>query len=165
MDVGREKDHLGFDISRSMIINRQNIGHIGRISNDWIQSLGLDLENAYGFELDLEPIKQMFGRKKTFSTVNPYPKITRDLNLVMPQDQEVGSIVEIFHKIGKKLITEANPVNIFLDDETLGEAMKSVTFSIKFQNPSKTLEDKDVNPIIDEIIRVAEKDFNAKLRS
>ena len=165
MDVGREKDHLGFDISRSMIINRQNIGHIGRISNDWIQSLGLDLENAYGFELDLEPIKQMFGRKKTFSTVNPYPKITRDLNLVMPQDQEVGSIVEIFHKIGKKLITEANPVNIFLDDETLGEAMKSVTFSIIFQDPAKTLEDKDVNPIINEIIRVAENDFNAKLRS
>jgi len=115
--------------------------------------------------LNLEPIKKMFGRKKTFSTVNPYPKITRDLNLVMPQDQEVGSIVEIFHKIGKKLITEANPVNIFLDDETLGEAMKSVTFSIIFQDPAKTLEDKDVNPIINEIIRVAENDFNAKLRS
>jgi phenylalanyl-tRNA synthetase beta subunit len=28
----------------------------------------------------------------------------------------------------------------------------------------KTLEDKDVTPIIDEIIRIADKDFNAKLR-
>jgi phenylalanyl-tRNA synthetase beta subunit len=42
--------------------------------------------------------------------------------------------------------------------------LKSLTFSIVFQHPSKTLEDKDVNPIIDEIIRVAEKDFLAKLR-
>ena len=41
---------------------------------------------------------------------------------------------------------------------------KSVTFSLTFQDPSKTLEDKDVNLIIDEIIRVAEKTFDAKLR-
>ena len=38
------------------------------------------------------------------------------------------------------------------------------SFSIIFQHSSKTLEDKDVNPIIDEIIHIAEKDFNAKLR-
>ena len=43
--------------------------------------------------------------------------------------------------------------------------MKSVTFSLVFQDTSKTLEDKDVNPIIHEIIRVAKNDFNAKLRT
>ena len=68
-------------------------------------------------------------------------------------------------KKGKKLLLETEPVNIFVDEDSLGKNMKSVTFSLVFQNPSKTLEDKDVNPIIDEIIRVAENDFNAKLRS
>ena len=33
-----------------------------------------------------------------------------------------------------------------------------------FQDSEKTLEDKDVNPIIDEIIDIADKKFNAKLR-
>ena len=33
-----------------------------------------------------------------------------------------------------------------------------------FQDAEKTLEDKDVNPIIDEIIDIAENKFNAKLR-
>ena len=33
-----------------------------------------------------------------------------------------------------------------------------------FQDTEKTLEDNDVNPIIDEIIDIAEKKFNAKLR-
>ena len=42
---------------------------------------------------------------------------------------------------------------------------KSVTFSIVFQHSSKTLEDLDVNPIIDEIVTFAEKKFNAKLRA
>ena len=82
----------------------------------------------------------------------------------MKEEQEVGSIMEIFHKKGKKLLINSKPVNIFTDEDTIGKNMKSVTFSLVFQNPSKTLEDKDVNPIIDEIIGIAEKKFNAKLR-
>jgi phenylalanyl-tRNA synthetase beta subunit len=42
--------------------------------------------------------------------------------------------------------------------------MKSVTFFIEFQSPSKTLEDKDVNPIIDEIIGFVSQQYDAKLR-
>ena len=96
--------------------------------------------------------------------VVPSKKVIRDLNLVIPNEQEVGPIIEIFHKYGKKLITQSEAVDVFEDKETIGDGLKSVTFSLIFQDPSKTLEDKDVNPIIDEIIRVAEKTFNAKLR-
>ena len=83
----------------------------------------------------------------------------------MPVDQEVGDLLELFFKKGKKLVIDAKPVNIFSNEDAIGEGMKSVTFSIAFQGSSKTLEDKDVNPVIDEIIHVAEKDFLAKLRT
>ena len=106
----------------------------------------------------------MFRKKKYFQKIIPYPKTSRDLNLVMPVNQKVGKIVEIFFKKGKKIIVDANPVDIFIDDKLVGEGLKSVTFSILFQSSSKTLEDKDVNSIIDEIIHVADKNFNAKLR-
>ena len=42
---------------------------------------------------------------------------------------------------------------------------KSIVFNLVFQDNSKTLEDKDVNPIIDEIINVVKAKFNAKLRA
>ena len=41
---------------------------------------------------------------------------------------------------------------------------KDVLFSLSFQSPKKTLEDKDVNSIITEIINIVSKKFNAKLR-
>ena len=63
------------------------------------------------------------------------------------------------------MVTSAKPVDIFVDENAIGKGMKIVTFSITFQDSSKTLEDKDVNPVIDEIIHVAEKNFFAKLRS
>ena len=164
MELEVDDEDSGFDLSRSIRLNKQKVGRLGRISKDWIDSMGLDLEKAYGFEIDLEPIKQMLDKRKTFKKIIPYPKIIRDLNLVIPKEQEVGSIMEIFHKYGKKLITQSEAVNVFEDEETVGDGLKSVTFSLIFQDPSKTLEDKDVNPIIDEIIRVAEKTFDAKLR-
>ena len=164
MELDIENEDLGFELSRSITLNKQKVGRMGRISTAWIDSMNLDLEEAYGFEIDLEPIKGMLENKRTFKKIIPYPKIMRDLNLVIPEEQEVGSILEIFHKYGKKLITRSEAVNVFKDKESIGEGVKSVTFSLTFQDPSKTLEDKDVNPIIDEIIRVAEKTFNAKLR-
>jgi phenylalanyl-tRNA synthetase beta chain len=83
----------------------------------------------------------------------------------MPKEQEVGAVIDLFFKKGKKLVVDAKPVNIFIDPESIDAGMKSVTFSITFQHTSKTLEDKDVTPVIKEIIRSAEKEFLAKLRA
>ena len=47
---------------------------------------------------------------------------------------------------------------------TLGLNKKAVSLNLIFQSDSKTLEDKVVNPIIDGIIEVVSKKFNAKLR-
>jgi phenylalanyl-tRNA synthetase beta chain len=107
----------------------------------------------------------MIGGKKQFKPITTFPKIQRDVNLVMNETQIVGPITDMMLKKGRNLIISANPINIFNDEVALGKGMKSVTFSIEFQHHSKTLEDKDVTPVINEIIRVAEKEFLAKLRT
>jgi len=164
MDLDR-KEYPGFDYAQGIMINRQTVGAMGRLSRDWIESMDLDLNTAIGFEINLEPIMNMLNRKKTFKPIIAYPIIPRDLNLVMPMEQEVGDVINLIFKKGKKLIVDAKPVNIFIDPESIGAELKSVTFSITFQHTSKTLEDKDVNPVIEEIIRSAGKEFLAKLRT
>ena len=159
------KEHPGFDYAQVIMINRQTVGAMGRLSRDWIASMNLDLNTAIGFEINLEPIMNMLHRKKAFKPISAYPIIPRDLNLVMPKEQGVGAVIDLIFKKGKKLIIDAKPVNIFIDPKSIGTEMKSVTFSITFQHTSKTLEDKDVTPVIEEIIRGAEKEFLAKLRA
>ena len=154
----------GFDYSRTIMINRKKVGVMGRISREYIDSMSLDLDTIYGFEIDIEPIKGMLNRKILYKPINTYPKIYRDLNFVIPAEKEVGDLIELFFKKGKKLVIDAKPINIFTDQDSIGIGLKSVTFSITFQHSSKTLEDNDVNLIIDEIIRIAETKFLAKLR-
>ena len=81
---------------------------------------------------------------------------------------EIGDLGEfaanfILSKGGKNLIS-VSPVEIFEDEKNIGENKKSITYEMVFQDREKTLEDKDVNPIIDEIIDIVKKNFNAKLR-
>ena len=69
---------------------------------------------------------------------------------------------EIAHK--STYLPMQHKVNIFKDEISIGEHNKSVTFSIIFQHPAKTLEDKDVNFVINEIIKVISNKYSAKLR-
>ncbi|HIN03322.1 MAG TPA: hypothetical protein EYM60_08310, partial [Candidatus Marinimicrobia bacterium] len=161
----KRADQPGFDYAQSILINQQKVGAMGRLSSDWVQKMDLDIVNAYGFEINIEPLMKMMSGKKQFMPIAAFPKIQRDLNLVMNESQEVGPIANMILKKGKNIIIDSNPINIFIDEDALGKGIKSVTFSIAFQHQSKTLEDKDVTPVINDIIRVAEKEFHAKLRS
>ena len=76
----------------------------------------------------------------------------------------VGPIIELINKKGGKNLISVNPIEIFEDKNNIGLNKKSITYEMIFQDAEKTLEDKDVNPIIDEIIDIAENKFNAKLR-
>ena len=159
-------DHYALDLVQSIIVNNNKIGHYGRLSSKFTNELGLEFDkNIYGFEINLQPIKKMMSSKKIFKKINFYPRIERDINLVIKKEQVIGEILEAIHKLGKQLVVNAQPVNIYADKDAIGEDFKSVTFSLIFQHSSKTLEDKDVNPIINEIVNFAEKKFDAKLRA
>ena len=135
------------------------------MSKKFKKDLGLDSAGKiYAFEINLQLIKKMMNSKKVYKKINLYPIIERDLNFVLKKEQEVGDLIEIIRKLGKQLVIEAKPKNIYSNSDDIGGDFKSVTFSIVFQHSSKTLEDSDVNPVIDEIVNFAEKKFYAKLR-
>ena len=139
------------------------VGTFGKLSEKLFKLLKVDKYDIYGFDLDIEEVVSQRNIIK-YTPINLFPKISRRINLVLEVSESVGPILEfIEYKCYKNLI-EVYPVEIFEDKNNVGKNKKSVTFEMVFQNVEKTLEDKDVNPIIDEIIDIAEKDFNAKLR-
>ena len=153
------------DKAQCIIVNNLKIGTYGIISENFVKNLSIESSGKYfAFEMNLQMIKKMMNNKKKFKKINLYPTIERDLNFILKKEQEVGGLLEIIRKLGRQLVVEAKPKSIYSNSNDIGEDLKSVTFSIVFQHSSKTLEDSDVNPIIDEIVNFAEKKFHAKLR-
>ena len=160
----QENNHAGFELSQHIIVKGETIGAIGRISTDLIEKMGLDMNLIFGFELNMDILKNNFQNFHEYIKLNLFPKIPRRINFVMPESQNVGPLSEMMIEKGSGLLNYATAINIFFDDVQVGKNNKSITFDLEFQSMKKTLEDKDVTPIIDEIIRIADKDFNAKLR-
>ncbi len=160
----KKEKHPLFNGSYSIIINKNNVGHLGQVCVPNKYDTKANLDSLHGFYINLEPIKEMLNGNKVYEKVNLLPQLQRDLNLVIPQNRNIGELVNLISRIGRKLIKSVKPIDIFIDEKAVGSESKSVTFSIIFQHKTKTLEDIDVNPIINEIINVAENEFGAKLR-
>ena len=151
------------EISYDIYLNKKKIGSFGKVHSNLISKLNLNIRGIYSFEIDANSLKNN-NEMKDFIPINYYPIVSRKINLVMSENDEVGPILNTINEVSGSLLTSARPISIFRDSESIGENKKSVSFEMTFQSSERTLEDVDVNPIIDEIILIVKKDFNAKLR-
>lgn len=140
------------------------LGQVGALSPDYLQALDLETGPVYGFQLELDPVLDLLDREMVYQPVVTYPKVERDLNLVFDERLPVGEVVRHIQTIGQPLLCAVEPVNIYRHPD-LGQNMQSVTFRLVFQSPSKTLEERDVTTVINEIIDIVSSSTGAKLRS
>ena len=159
-----EDDPAGvFENAFSVAARRNSIGQIGDVSPKLISGMELDVGPVFGFQFNIDQMLRLMDEKVKFQSLVTYPVVDRDLNFVLNEDVQVGDVSSTIYKNGKIFLKKAEPVNIFRHN-SLGKNKKAVAFNLVFQSATKTLEDKDVNPVIDEIIRVVSKKFGAKLR-
>jgi phenylalanyl-tRNA synthetase beta chain len=61
-------------------------------------------------------------------------------------------------------ISEADYTDVFTSDK-IGKGKKSLSYSLTFQHPSKTLNDSEVVEIMDKLIEDLKQKYGAELRS
>ena len=140
------------------------LGVAGTVSSGLLQTLDIDIQDVFAFIFDLDVLIKLSNTQDTFQKITHFPKIERELNFIFEENTLAGDIKSVMFGKGKGLIKIIEPVNIFRH-ESLGKGKKSILFNIIFQSDAKTLEDKEVNPVIDEIINVVTNKFSAKLRT
>jgi phenylalanyl-tRNA synthetase beta chain len=162
--IKREDDGLftpGFSITHKKTM----LGKFGKISDNVLKNdLEIDLWEVFGFELLTNPLLNQMEKITQYTPVSKYPKIERELNFILPNTLDSGEIITLIKKSGKGLIKSLNPVNLYRH-ESLGNDKKSMVFKMIFQSESKTLEDSEVNSIIDQIIKKVTSQFKAELRA
>ncbi len=105
-------------------------------------------------------------RKQRISVeeLNKYPSVRRDLALVIENSVKFNDIVAIARKVGKKLIKNINLFDVYENEEQLGKGKKSYAVSFIFENPEKTLKDKEVDKVVKQLITEYESKLGAHIR-
>jgi len=169
LDINLEKPAKNsfFNVCYSIRRGKTVLGWYGNLSNEYIKSIGVEADDSYGFELNLQLLIEMVDNNIAtlrYQPISVYPTIERDINLVLSNEIESGKIVQAISQLGHSILINVSPVDIF-HHKSIGADHKSITFRLLFQHSKRTLEEKEVSVVINEIIAVCERDFNAKLRT
>lgn len=129
-------------------------------------SRGMDIRNEV-FYADVawdNLLSALRRRNIEVEELNKYPSVRRDLALVIENSIKFGDIVAIARKVGKKLIKDINLFDVYENEAQLGAGKRSYAVSFLFEDPSKTLQVKEVDEVIDRLIAELESKLDAKIR-
>ncbi len=93
-----------------------------------------------------------------------FPKVRRDLSLLIDKEVTFEAIYAIARKQNSKLIKDVTLFDVYEGDK-LPEGKKSYAISFTLQDEQKTLTDKEIDALMSKLQKSIEKQLGAALRS
>ncbi|WQT63331.1 phenylalanine--tRNA ligase subunit beta [Helicobacter pylori] len=141
--------------SAKIIQNHEVIGVIAKIHPKVIQEL--DLFESYYAEIDASKLKRPAMLLRPFSI---YPSSVRDLTLIIDENTAFSRIKKALKDAQIPNLSEILPLDIFKEsDNTIALSVRCVIHSLE-----KTLNDEEVNSVVQKALEILEKEFNARLK-
>ncbi|WP_214888485.1 phenylalanine--tRNA ligase subunit beta [Exiguobacterium sp. s142] len=137
------------------------IGYVGQV-HPAVSKDVYGLKEVYVFELDLGALKS--EAMLVYQDVPRYPSISRDLALVLKRDIPAGQVEATIRQAAGPLLIELALFDVYTGDN-VGEAEKSIAFSLKYQDPTRTLLDEEVTASYDAIIEAVKTEYGAEVRA
>jgi phenylalanyl-tRNA synthetase beta chain len=142
--------------------DRMVIGTIGQVANTNQAAFGI-VKPVFVLDLDLETLLPYLRRALSYTPVSEYPFITRDVSFIVSERTEFV-VLENMMKAQNVLVQKVDLVDIYRG-QGVGEGKKSVTLSITFGSPDRTLTSDEVAEIMTTIEHKLVSDFGALVRS
>jgi phenylalanyl-tRNA synthetase beta chain len=169
--LGLKPDFLGISESRkkyfseslSYSYNNQIIAEAGKISRSTLKKFDIGQDVYYAhleWELILTIIKHNVIR---YRELPKYPAVRRDLALLVNSDVRFSRIRELAYKAEKDILRDVSLFDVY-ESETLGRNKKSYAVSFILQDEQRTLTDKSIDKVMNNFIRIFEKELDAHIR-
>ena len=148
--------------SADVFVGNECVGSFGEIHPDVLENFDLNRKSVLVGEFNIDLIKKYIRKPFVYQGLVKYPAVPRDIALVMNENVLVGDVLKTVEKIDKKV----EKVELFDIYRGLGvePGKKSVAISVLLRDNSKTLEEKEINDIMEKILNKVKKDYMAELR-
>tara|TARA_B100000700_G_scaffold295203_1_gene357916 strand:+ start:20879 stop:23260 length:2382 start_codon:yes stop_codon:yes gene_type:complete len=139
----------------------EEAGWIGTLHPAVRAELGLKVE-AVLFEVRLDVLSQ--GQLPAFTPLSRYPEVRRDLAMLVDESLPVQSLLDCLREQAGEWLTEINLFDVY-QGKGVEDGHKSVALGLTWQHPSRTLNDEEINQLVDAIVTESGQRFGARLRS
>ena len=150
----------GFDLCLQILNRKIELGFIGIPTKKMSKHYEIR-GNVFLAQLNIDTLIDVVGSlKNEFKVPNPFPFINRDIAIQVESTISSESLLRTIKSRGGELLTDVSLFDLYTGKE-LGEDQKSLAFSLTFQSPKKTLQDSDIDPIMEKISNQLSKQHNA----
>ncbi|MCL4119288.1 UNVERIFIED_CONTAM: hypothetical protein GTU68_024820 [Idotea baltica] len=140
------------------------IATIGQVKNAYLSRFNIE-QSVFAAIIDWKSILKAAAKNKVlFSPIGKYPSVRRDLALLLDQNITFEAIERLAKQQCKPILKEVNLFDIYVDAEKLGDDKKSYAISLTFNDPRKTLTDKEIDKLMSKLTGKLKSDYNAVLR-
>jgi phenylalanyl-tRNA synthetase beta chain len=136
----------------------------GAVSTKILKQLDVNSEVFYA-EIDWDSVlKSLKNHKITYQEVAKFPAVKRDLSLLIDRNMSFETLKNISLKTERSLLKEVTVFDVYQGDK-LPADKKSYALSFVLQDDEKTLNDKQIDAIMQKLILNLEKEAGATIRT
>ncbi|ALM52677.1 phenylalanine--tRNA ligase subunit beta [Halomonas huangheensis] len=139
----------------------EEAGWIGALHPATRAKLGLKAD-AILFEVRLDALTE--GRVPAFKPLSRYPEVRRDLAFVVADTTPVQALLDAVGSEAGEWLTDVALFDVY-QGKGVAEQHKSVALGLTWQHPSRTLNDDEINQLVDAIVTTARQRLQAELRA
>lgn len=141
----------------------RELGTFGIVSRKICKAMDIDFDVYYAELSWTLLMKETKKNKVTFSEISKYPAVKRDLALLLDKSVQFAEIEKIAEESERKLLKEVSLFDVY-EGKNLPAGKKSYAVSFFLQDETKTLNDKQIDTIMQKIRKNLESKLGASLR-
>ena len=145
-----------------VLLDDRRIGTFGEAHPVVLENYDLPYK-AYLFECDVEGLVDTAVFTKRFEPISIYPKVARDLAIVVDKEILSDMPTELIYATGGDIVESVRLFDVY-EGEQVPEGKKSLAYTITYHSTTETLTDKAVNALHDKVVERLNQELGAELR-
>ncbi len=151
-----------FNYGLRYVLDSKPLVEFGSVSRKILKKLDIEQEVFFA-EIDLDYMMKKLPPTPEYKEIVKFPKVRRDLALLIDKKVKFKDIVRIVKNSDKRLIKQVNIFDVY-ESEKLPAGKKSYAISIILQDENKTLTDKQIDKTMNKVIMNLNKEIGAEVR-
>jgi phenylalanyl-tRNA synthetase beta chain len=151
-----------------ILVGDQQVGVMGELHPKVRRNYDLPASAAdtpiLAADLDMDLILDAVPERFDMREVPPYPPVLEDLAIVVDESLPAEQVEAVIRKAGGEMVSNLRLFDVYRGEQA-GSGKKSLAYSLTYQAADRTLTDKEVAKVRQQIVSQLDQKLGAKLRS
>ena len=148
--------------SAEIKISGEEVGFVGEMSLKTLPKLG-NKESVTAFEIDFDKLVQLCSEEQEYQVISKFPSAVRDIAVLVSSQVKVADVLNKINIAGGGLVQDVDLFDIY-EGRELPEGKKNLAFHIIFQAKDRTLSGKEIDKLLQKIIKTLEQELSWEVR-